>query len=68
VPTGDGQPRRLDIDVDGWALADREGFPSNGDDSGFALSPDGTRIAYLVGRSTVEVWALENVLPRFPAR
>jgi Tol biopolymer transport system component len=66
VPTGDGQPRRLDIDVDGWALADREGFPS--DDSGFALSRDGTRIAYLVGRSTVEVWTLENVLPHSPAQ
>jgi Tol biopolymer transport system component len=66
VPTGDGQPRRLDIDVHEWALADRENFPS--DDSGFALSRDGTRIAYLVGRKSVEVWALENVLPHSPVQ
>jgi len=66
VPTGDGQPRRLDIDVHEWALADLETFPS--DDSGFALSRDGARIAYLVGRKSVQVWALENVLPHSPSQ
>ncbi|MGH9257187.1 MAG: hypothetical protein ACRD3C_21730 [Vicinamibacterales bacterium] len=59
VPTGDGQPRRLDINVDEWTLADTDAYL----DGGFALSPDGMRISYIVGKNTVEVWALENVIP-----
>ena len=62
VPTGDGQPRRLDINVDEWALTDFDN-PSFLD-GGFSLSPDGARIAYLVGKNRLEVWALENLVRR----
>jgi len=32
-------------------------------DGGFSLSPDGRQIAFLMGKSAAEVWALENFLP-----
>jgi hypothetical protein len=32
-------------------------------DSGFSLSPDGRRLAFLTGKNAAEIWALENFLP-----
>jgi Tol biopolymer transport system component len=55
IDTETGNERKLDIDVSGWSL-------SVGPFSGFALSPDGHSIAFLMGKSDVEVWALENFL------
>lgn len=55
VSTETGTARKLDIDVSGWSMA-------VGPFSGFALSPDGRSIAFLMGKSDVEVWALENFL------
>jgi hypothetical protein len=55
IETETGNARTLDIDVSAWSL-------SGGPFSGFALSPDGNSIAFLMGKSEVEVWALENVL------
>jgi len=49
--------RKLDIDVREWALGE-DGGPSGG----FSLSPDGKSIAFLMGKSGAEVWALENFL------
>ena len=51
-------PRKLDIDVNTWI----EGS-SGGLDRGFSLSPDGRHVAFLMGKSAAEVWALENILP-----
>jgi Tol biopolymer transport system component len=64
VPIGEGQPRRLDISIDEWSVSDPDAFL----DGGFALSPDGGRISYIVGQNTVEAWALENVRPHSAAR
>lgn len=55
IETDTGNARKLDIDVSAWSL-------SAGPFSGFALSPDGRSIAFLMGKSDVEVWALENFL------
>jgi Tol biopolymer transport system component len=52
-----GNPRKLNIDVSEWTLSE-----SQGPGSGFALSPDGQSIAFLMGKSNSEVWALENFL------
>jgi Tol biopolymer transport system component len=55
----DGQPaRRLDIDPTMWTQGSM-GFL----DSGFSLSPDGRRLAFLTGKNAAEIWALENFLP-----
>jgi len=56
--------RKLDIDVSDWSLADDR---APGLDVGFALSPDGRSIAFLVGKSGAEVWAMEGWLPRLNA-
>jgi hypothetical protein len=32
-------------------------------DHGFSLSPDGRKLAMVIGERTSEVWALENFLP-----
>jgi len=54
----DGAPvRRLDIDPALWTQG------SGGAGSGFSLSPDGRRLAFLMGRNAAEVWVLENFLP-----
>jgi Tol biopolymer transport system component len=57
--TGGGAPRKLDIDTTLWTTGAM--VPA---DDGFALSPDGRHLAFLVGSSVDEVWALENFLPR----
>ena len=50
----DGRPaRKLDIDVDHWQVGT----------AGVSLSPDGTRITFLSGKSAQEVWRLESHLP-----
>jgi hypothetical protein len=54
VPVNEGQARKLDVDVDTWLL--------DGNDS-FRLHPNGHQIAFLAGKSSQEVWALENPLP-----
>ena len=58
IETEAGRARKLDIDVSGWALAEGAGIGG-----GFALSPDGRSITFSMGKSSVEVWALENFLP-----
>jgi Tol biopolymer transport system component len=55
VPIGGGQGRKLETGGDGWTSSHFE--------SGFSLSPDGTRLAVLAGKRSAEVWALENFLP-----
>jgi Tol biopolymer transport system component len=55
IETETGRERKLDIDVSAWSM-------STGPFSGFALSPAGDSIAFLMGKSEVEVWALENFL------
>ena len=60
VPIGGEPVRRLNIDPEIWqreALGGPLGI-------GFTLSPDGRRIAFLVGKNTAEIWALENFLPK----
>ena len=51
VPVGDGEARKLDIDVDDWHL------------NGTRLHPNGRQIAFFAGKRSQEVWALENFLP-----
>jgi len=58
IETDAGRARKLDIDVSGWALAEGAGIGG-----GFALSPDGQSITFSMGKSSAEVWALENFLP-----
>jgi Tol biopolymer transport system component len=58
VPIDGQPPHRLDIDPMMWTQGST-GFL----DSGFSLSPDGRRIAFLTGKNAAEVWALENFLP-----
>jgi len=61
----DGTPvRKLDVDPDIWT----RGAEEPGPDQGFSLSPDGRKIAFLMGKSAAEVWALENFLPAQSAR
>jgi Tol biopolymer transport system component len=62
VPISSGQPRKLNIDFEPWALPDVGGTPG-----GFSFSRDGKRIAFLTGNSRAEVWALENFLPALKA-
>ncbi len=49
--TLNGQSRKLDIDSTQWSQGGR-------------LSPDGRHIAYLAGKRSIEIWAIENLLPR----
>jgi Tol biopolymer transport system component len=58
-----GAPRKLDIDPDMWI--DGAIAPGSAD---FSLSPDGRYIAFQIGKSTDEVWALENFLPKAPGK
>jgi hypothetical protein len=58
-----GEPRKLDVDSSSWMAG-----AVDSTDQGFSLSPDGRRIAFVIGTSKAEVWALENVLPAFPGR
>ena len=55
IETDTANARKLDIDVSGWTLG-------SGPMSGFALSWDGQSIAFMMGKSETEVWALENFL------
>src|SRR5262245_51515450 len=57
VPVAGGAPRKLAVDVDAWQRGNNEWFAM-----GFSLAPDGKRIAFLMGRASAEVWALENFL------
>jgi Tol biopolymer transport system component len=54
IPTDGGSARKLAIDPGLW-----EG--GRGMDEGFALASDGSKIAFLMGKSAAEVWAIENV-------
>jgi Tol biopolymer transport system component len=56
VPIEGGAPRRLEIDGRKIAQGGR-----------VLLDPTGRRIAYLSGEAKLEVWALENFLPRLNA-
>jgi Tol biopolymer transport system component len=56
-----GSPRMLDVDPGLWM--DRAVEDGLGTDQGFALSPDGRHIAFLMGKQAAEVWALQNFLP-----
>jgi Tol biopolymer transport system component len=49
--------RALDIDISAWTVGQA------GPAGGYSLSPDGKSIAFLMGRSAAEVWAMENFLP-----
>jgi Tol biopolymer transport system component len=53
-----GPARKLDIDTSLWTSGAM--VPA---DDGFTLSPDGRRIAFQMGTSIDEVWALDNFLP-----
>jgi Tol biopolymer transport system component len=55
ITTDGGVARKLAIDPGIWDGA-RGGF-----DDGFALAPDGSKIAFLMGKSAAEVWAIENL-------
>jgi hypothetical protein len=57
-----GRGRKLNVDTSEWLLG--EGGPPGG----FAVSPDGQAITFLMGRSAAEVWALENFQPRSSAK
>lgn len=60
----DGRPARaLDIDAEIFATGAEGAL-----DQGFALSPGGTQLAFLSGRTAYEVWAVENLLPALPPR
>src|SRR5262249_29204389 len=60
----DGAPlRKLDIDAENWTRGAKHYF-----DQGFTLSPDGRHVAFLMGKSGSEVWALENFLPTLSAK
>jgi hypothetical protein len=63
APVIGGRPRKLDIDPDIWLT----GSVATGE-QGFSLSPEGRSIAFQMGRTAAEVWALENFLPSGPAR
>lgn len=66
VPVTTGRPRKLDIEPELW----RAGISNSSNatplvlqgDAGFSLSPDGRRIALVMGKATAEVWVLENFL------
>jgi len=58
VPITGGRARKLDIDTNIWM----EGSAGAGE-QGFSLSPDGHSIAFVMGKTVSEVWALENFLP-----
>lgn len=72
VPVTTGRPRKLDIDPELW----RAGISNSSNatplvlqgDAGFSLSPDGRSIALMMGKTTAEVWALENLVPAQSAR
>jgi len=56
VPLNGNAPRKIDVDLSA-AVAGQMGK--------IRLSPDGTRIAYVVGKSyQTETWVLENFLPK----
>jgi Tol biopolymer transport system component len=54
--------RRFDVDATDWKAA-MLGPGTDSLDGGFSLSPNGKHIAFLMGKSGAEVWALENFLP-----
>jgi Tol biopolymer transport system component len=58
TPVDEGRPRKLDIDPDLWM----NGSPDP-EKEAFGLSPDGRSIAFQMGKTVSEVWALENFLP-----
>jgi Tol biopolymer transport system component len=59
VPVTGDSPRKLDIDVSEWDIL-------NGDSP--RLSPDGRQIAYMAGKRSLEVWALEGSIARSMAK
>jgi Tol biopolymer transport system component len=63
VPITGGPARKLDIDAESWTRGNQGDF-----DQGFSLSPDGSHVAFLMGKSASEVWALENFLPALSAK
>jgi Tol biopolymer transport system component len=63
VPITGGQPRRLDIDPNIWLNG-----TTRAGQQGFSLSPDGRSIAFQMGKTVTEIWALENFLPKSSAK
>ena len=63
VPINGSAPRALGIDPATWT----EGA-AGGVDRGVRLSPDGHQLAFLAGKTTAEVWAVENILPSRTSR
>jgi Tol biopolymer transport system component len=63
VDVASGRSRTFDVDRSDWAAAMSDHDESNFLDGGFSLSPDGRQVAFLMGKSGAEVWALENFLP-----
>jgi hypothetical protein len=54
----DGPSRKLAIDPELWMKG--TGGPWT---EGFSVSPDGQRLAFVMGKTETEMWALENFLP-----
>jgi Tol biopolymer transport system component len=54
-----GTPRKLNVDLSKWS-----------DDGEFHFSPDGKHLAFVAnaGEPGAEIWGLENVLPKPPAK
>jgi Tol biopolymer transport system component len=61
VSVDTGRLRKFDVSGSDWATA--MSIDGNSNDGGFSLSPDGRSIAFLMGKNSAEVWALENFLP-----
>jgi Tol biopolymer transport system component len=60
--TKDGARKNLfRVPINGEAPQKLDTWPDGAD--GFSLSPDGRRVAFLMGKRGAEVWALENFLP-----
>jgi Tol biopolymer transport system component len=58
VPVNGEPARRVDIDANIWVRGGH-GYL----DTGFSVTPDGRTLAFLTGKDTAEIWAIENFLP-----
>jgi Tol biopolymer transport system component len=54
----DGPPRKLAIDPETWLKGAYAPWRE-----GFSVSPDGRHLAFVMGKTDTEMWALENFLP-----
>jgi hypothetical protein len=55
VPTKDGRPRKLQVDVSDWPF---------GPIAQMTLHPNGRTVAFLTGELSTDVMVLENFLPK----